>query len=301
MGLLSIRDLSQDDIKALLGLTRHVKDKPDEYRGALEGKNLAMIFEKPSTRTRVSFEVAMVELGGSPIVLNTSELQLGRGETVADTARVLGRYVDCIMARVYEHNTLEELSRNSGIPVINGLSNFEHPCQIIGDLFTIKEFKNNLKGIDLAYIGAGNNVCNSLLLGCALTGVNITVASPPGYEPSSGFVNDALKTAVESKVVLTDNPESAVKGSDVVYTDVWVSMGEDDEREERMKAFEGYQINKDLMALAGDAVFMHCLPAHRGVEVTDDVIDSKQSVVWQQAENRLHAQKAILLKQFGLE
>ncbi|MFH1403002.1 MAG: ornithine carbamoyltransferase [Candidatus Altiarchaeota archaeon] len=302
MSLISIRDLSRDDVSGILDLAAEVKKNPGEYSDRLSGRKLAMIFEKPSTRTRVSFEVAMIELGGTPIVLNAGDMQLGRGETIADTARVMTGYVDCVMARVFKHSTLEELRKYSKIPVINGLSEKEHPCQVIGDLLTIRELKGDLKGLNLAFVGDGNNVCNSLILGCSLTDVNITVATPPEYKPAKGFVNDALKTAVDSKVIVLDNPESAVKGADVVYTDVWVSMGDESQEGDRLTAFEGFQVNRKLMSHAKEnAIFMHCLPAHRGVEVTDDVIDSRQSVVWRQAENRVHAQKAILLKQFGLE
>ncbi len=302
MSLVSLRDLSQDDISNLINHVGSIKDNPTGFSNNLSGKKIAMIFEKPSTRTRIASEVAVVELGGNSIVLNYNDMQLGRGETVADTARVLGGYVDCIMARVHEHRTLEDLRKYSQVPVINTLSDQEHPCQIIGDLYTMMELKGRLKGLKLAYIGDGNNVCNSLLLGCALVGVNIMIASPPSHQPPSGFVNDAITIAQDSKVVLEEDPVHAVDKADIVYTDVWVSMGEEDNEADKIKAFDGYQVNPDLFSKAkNDALFMHCLPAHRGVEVTDEVIDSKSSVVWQQAENRLHAHKAILLKQFELE
>ena len=299
MSLLSMLDLGPEDVEKMLGSCGKVKGSPNKFRNSLADRSLAMIFEKPSTRTRVSFEVAMVELGGHAVVLNAGELQLGRGETVADTARILGSYVDCIMARVRRHETLEELDKHAGVPVINGLSDREHPCQVLGDLFTMMEVKGRLEGLKLAYVGDGNNVCNSLLLGCALCGVDITVASPMEYRPKKFFIEKASKIAGgESTVSVLENPSEAVSDADIVYTDVWTSMGDEDEREHRKTMFRSYQVDSTLMKRAKkDAVFMHCLPAHRGEEVTDGVIDSKQSVVWQQAENRLHAQKAVLLRE----
>ena len=299
MGLLSMLDLAGKDVVGILDLADSVKASSERYRGFLSGKTLAMLFEKPSTRTRVSFEVAMVELGGNALVLDAQDMQLGRGESVADTARVLGGYVDGIMARVVRHETLDALARFAGVPVINGLSDREHPCQVLSDLFTIREVKNRLSGLNLAYVGDGNNVCNSLLIGCVLSGMNITVASPKKLRPDRFFVDKATEIAGEKSVVrVVDDPAEAVSGADVVYSDVWVSMGDEAEREERLHLLRGYQVNSRLMANAkGDAVFMHCLPAHRGEEVTDEVIDSERSVVWRQAENRLHVQKAVLLRE----
>ena len=292
-------DLGRDDVEGILELSARIKSTPGEYEGELSGKTLAMVFEKPSTRTRVSFEVAMVELGGSALVLNAADMQLGRGESVADTARTLGGYVDCIMARVSKHETLEDLKKHSGVPVINGLSDREHPCQILSDLLTIKEVKGRLDGINLAYVGDGNNVCNSLLIGCALAGVNITVASPNEFKPNRFFIDRARELAGTSRAVhVHENPVSVVTDADVVYADVWASMDGDSEVLDRKRTFTGYQVNSRLMKLARkDAIFMHCLPAHRGEEVTDEVIDSPQSVVWQQAGNRLHVEKAVLLRE----
>ncbi len=298
MNLLSILDLKPEQLKKLVAKTEKVKTDPEKYASELEGKTLALIFEKPSTRTRISFEVAMLELGGNAIVLNASEMQLGRGETIADSAKVLSRYVDAVMARVYSHETLKELASTSTIPIINGLSDLEHPCQIISDLFTIYEEKRKFEGLKLAYIGDGNNVCNSLMLGSAMVGLNITVATPKGYAPKPEIIAEAEKFAkkYKSQIVLTENPEEAVAGADIIYTDVWVSMGNEKEEKKRMKAFAKYQLNKPLVKKAKrNCMVMHCLPAHRGQEITDDVIDSPNSAVWDQAENRLHAQKAILL------
>jgi len=257
-----------------------------------------MIFQKPSTRTRVSFEVAMSDLGGRALYLRWDDLQLGRGETVADTARVLSRYVDGIMARVFSHKDLEELAKYADIPVINGLSDLTHPCQILADLLTILEKKAVLKGLKLAFVGDGNNVCNSLLIGCTKMGMNISVATPKKYRPKEEIIQWAMENAQESgsKVEILESPEEAVKDADVIYTDVFVSMGEEKVAKEKLQAFQGYQVNRELVKHAKkDYIFMHCLPAHRGQEVTDEVIDDPvHSVVWDQAENRLHAQKAVL-------
>jgi len=293
--LLSVSDLRANELESILNETKKIKASPKKYYKKLQNKTLAMIFEKPSTRTRVSFQVAMYELGGFSIVLNPEDMQLGRGETIADSARVLSRYVEGIMARVYSHNTLVELAENSTIPIINGLSDIEHPCQIISDLFTIKEKAGKLKRVNLAYIGDGNNVCNSLILGCAMTGVNLKVASPDGFKPNAEFIKKTEKLK-RSKIDVLVDPKIAVKDADFIYTDVWVSMGDEKETKERIKAFQEYQINSELLKVAKkNPKIMHCLPAHRGQEITDDVIDSKNSIVWDQAENRLHAQKAILL------
>lgn len=257
-----------------------------------------MIFQKSSTRTRVSFQVAIHQLGGHALYLDWRQLQLGRGETVADTARVLDRYVDGIVARVFAQSHLEEMARHARISVINALSDLYHPCQIICDLYTIWERKGNLEGLKLAYIGDGNNVCNSLLIGCSKVGMNISVACPDEFRPCDKAVNWALGNAGESgsKVEIVDDPHRAVEGTDIIYTDTFVSMGLDAEREKRLRIFlPKYQINSDLFKHATeDAVFMHCLPAHRGEEVTNQVIDGPSSIVWDQAENRLHTAKALL-------
>jgi len=264
----------------------------------LKGKSVAMIFQKPSTRTRASFETAVHQLGGHAMYLSWNEMQLGRGETIHDTAKVLDRYVDAIMARVFSHEDLEELAKHAQAPVINGLSDKHHPCQILADLLTLLQHKRKLKGLKLAYVGDGNNVCNSLLIGCAKTGVNITVATPAGYRPDPEAVRLAEEAASETGagVKVIEDPETAVNSADAVYTDTFVSMGLEKEKEERLRAFlPKYQVNEKLFSLAKpDAIFLHCLPAHRGEEVTDQVIDGPNSAVWDEAENRLHTSKALL-------
>jgi len=288
----------QGDILDILRTAEEMKKKRDLDDQPLKGKVLAMIFEKSSTRTRVSFEVGMIELGGFAVTLNTKDLQMGRGETVADTARVLSRYVDGIMYRAYEHEMVMELAKHATVPVINGLDNFEHPCQIMADLLTVKEHLGKLKGIKMAYVGDGNNVCNSLMLGCAMVGMDLSCGCPKGYEPDPGVLKKAKAIAKKNKCQLkvVESPKEAAKDADVVYTDVWVSMGQEEEQKLREKIFKPYQVNADLMSVAHKkAIVMHCLPAHRGMEITDEVIDSKASVVLDQAENRLHAQKAIMV------
>lgn len=263
----------------------------------LKGKTLAMIFEKPSTRTRVSFEVGMWQLGGYALYLSSGDLQLGRGETIVDTARTLSRYVNGIMARVFFHQTILDLIQHSKVPVINGLSDFSHPCQGLADLFTVYEKKGRLEGLKLAYVGDGNNVAHSLIDGCSNVGMNIVLACPKGYEPDSKVVAQGKKEARKngSEVRVTDNPKEAVKGADIIYTDVWASMGKEKEHAERVKILKPYQVNSKLVKGAKeDYIFMHCLPAHRGEEVTDEVADSKNSVIFDQAENRLHTQKALM-------
>lgn len=294
----------EKDLMALLELSQSLKNRrmAAEVFEPLKGKSLAMIFEKPSTRTRVSFEVAMTDLGGHALNLSPSDLQLGRGETIADTARVLSRYVHGIMYRAFKHSDMLELARHATIPVISGLDDLEHPCQILADLLTIKEKKSLFKGLKLAYVGDGNNVCNSLLLGCAMLGMSMSVGCPEGYEPDKDILATAISRGREqgAKVEVIEDPFAAVKGADVIYTDVWVSMGAEKEKRRRMKAFRDYQVNADLVAAAKeDCIVMHCLPAHRGTEITDDVIDGPHSVVLDQAENRLHAQKAILITFLG--
>ncbi len=264
----------------------------------LQGRSIAMIFEKPSTRTRVSFEVAAWQLGATALYLNWRDLQLGRGETIADTARVLSRYVDGIVARVKEHDKIVELAKYADVPVINALSDLSHPCQALGDYMTILELKGKLKGLTLAFVGDGNdNVLHSLLIAGAKLGVNIRVASPPQLRPDPQILEKARKEAeyTGAAIEIMEDPVEAVRGADVIYTDVWVSMGQEDIREEKIRLLKPYQVNEKLLSYASDRVlFMHCLPAHRGEEVTDEVMDGPHSVVWDQAENRLHIQKAIL-------
>jgi len=298
--LLSVLDLSPEELKKVLELTKVFKDEAKlkkKIRDDLKGKTLALLFEKPSTRTRVSFEVAMYLLGGNSIYLSANELQLSRGETVADTAKVLSRYVDAIAARVFSHSSLIELAENSSIPVINALSDLEHPCQAISDMFTIQEIKGETKGLKITYVGDGNNVANSLMLAGSMLGMEVVICTPVGYEPNRELLRKALEIANKQggKLLLLHDPSEAVKGADVVYTDVWVSMGFEKEKEERKRTFSTYQVNTSLLKKAKeDVIFMHCLPAHRNEEVTDEVIDGPHSVVFQQAENRLYVQEAIL-------
>ncbi len=304
--LISISDLSSDELEEIIELAEKLKS--ERYKGVvtdyLKNKSLAMIFELPSTRTRVSFEVAMTDLGGHALYLNWNDLQLGRGEPIKDTARVLSRYVHAVTMRVREHSTIVEFAEHSSVPVINALSNVEHPCQIVADLLTIKEYKGSLKDVKVVWVGDGNNVCNSLILAAALAGMELVVSTPRGYEPKREIVEKAKEIAKETgaKITFEANPNSAVKDADVIYTDVWASMGQEDERDERLKAFSAYQVNEELVNRAkDDVIVMHCLPAHRGEEITDAVIEGTNSVIFDQAENRLHAQKAILLKLIGDE
>jgi ornithine carbamoyltransferase len=297
---LSINDLSQDDAQFLLAeadrLKSELKSNAACQREYLKGKTLAMIFEKPSLRTRVSFDVGMAQLGGHPLYLSPSEIGLGKRESVADVARVLSRMCDGIMARVFSHVALEELAEYSAVPVINALSDAEHPCQALADLQTLQEYKG-LENRTVAYIGDGNNVCNSLMLLCAKVGVKFIAATPEGYEPEKSYVEAARR---EGEVLLTHDPKAAVRDADAVYTDVWTSMGQEDESAKRLQIFPPYQINAELMSAAkSDAIVLHCLPAHRGEEITDEVLESPQSKVFEQAENRLHAQKAVLLWLMG--
>lgn len=296
---LSITDLGLD-INTILELAVKLKTPEGfkKFQSSLTNKSMAMIFEKSSTRTRVSFEVAMTQLGGHSLFLNSKDLQLSRGETVADTARVISRFVDIIMYRAFDHKIMIELAKNSTVPVINALDDIEHPCQIIADFLTIMEYKGRLKGLNLVYLGDGNNVCNSLLLGSSMCGVNMKAVCPEGFLPTKEILDQARQFAEKMgcNITATQEPDSAVKDADVIYTDTWVSMGDETEVEERRTRFKPYQVNSQLVAKAkSDYIFMHCLPAHRGEEVTDDVMDSENSVVFDQAENRLHAQKAIIL------
>jgi len=297
---LSISDLSADDIHSLI--SGAVKHKGRGWLNLLDRKILAILFEKPSSRTRVSFEVAMRQLGGETIYLSQNEVGLGKRESVPDVARVLGRYVDAIAARTFSHQTMELLANYSGVPVINALSDLEHPCQALADLLTIYEKKGELSGLTLAFIGDGNNVANSLLLASSLTGINFRIASPAGYAVQDSILNLAQEYAATSgaKILCTEDPQLAVDGADIVYTDVWTSMGQEIEAEERRRVFSNYRVDSELLSLAKrDATFMHPLPAHRGEEVTEDIMDSPQSVVFDQAENRLHAQKALLIQMLG--
>jgi ornithine carbamoyltransferase len=301
--LLSLREYSRAEIEEIFEVARKVKARPGDYADALKHKSLAMIFQKPSTRTRVSFEVGMFQLGGAALFLGSDSIQIQRGETIADTARVLSRYVDGIMARVFAHQDVVDLARYGTVPVINGLSDQLHPCQALADFFTLLERRGKLDGAKLAYVGDGNNVCHALMLGAVKLGVAMSVASPAGYQPNplilKSAIRDAQKEGTPPPVVTTD-PMEAVKGADVVYTDVWTSMGQETEAAARVKAFHGFMITPPMMAAARkDAVFMHCLPAHRGEEVAAEVVDGPQSVIFDEAENRLHVQKALLMLLLG--
>jgi len=293
-------DVSIDELKTLLdtAVDLKAKTKAGIFEPLLAGKSLGMIFSKSSTRTRVSFEVGMYQLGGQPLFLSSDDIQLGRGETIADTAKVLSRMLDGIMIRTFNHQDIVDLARYGSIPIINGLSDDQHPTQALADLLTILEHKGALRGLKLAYVGDGNNVANSLLQACAKAGMDISVASPQGYTCPEFFVKQAQKDAdvTGSKIRMTADPFEAACGADVIYTDTWTSMGQEDEKQKRAEIFASYQVNADLMSIAKkDAIFMHCLPAYRGYEVTAGVIDSPFSVVFDEAENRLHAHKAILV------
>ncbi|MBU6996200.1 MAG: ornithine carbamoyltransferase [Theionarchaea archaeon] len=296
---LSMADISREMLNEAFERIRTIKRDLGEGKSitTLHGDVVGLLFEKPSTRTRTSFEVATLRLGGQAVYLPSSELQLSRGEPIKDTARILGSYLDAIVARVYAHSTVVELASRSGIPVINGLSDREHPTQVVCDLFTVLEAKGTLEGLKLAFIGDGNNVCNSLLLGTAIAGMDMSVACPAGYHPEPSNLEKARKIAEKSmsQLKVVEKPAEAARDADILYTDVWVSMGEDKEKEKRLKDFKGYQINADLLKVAArDAVVMHCLPAHRGLEITDDVIEGNQSIVWAQGENKLYGAAGIL-------
>jgi ornithine carbamoyltransferase len=294
---LSIRDLSGKELRELIELAIHIKSSPDSYAYALKGLSMAMIFEKPSLRTRVTFDIGIHQLGGHALYLSPAEISLGKRETVHDVAKNLERMVDAIMIRTFAHSTLEELALHASIPVINGLSDFSHPCQAVADLMTILELKGKIAGVKLAYLGDGNNVARSLMFAGALLGAQVFICTPQGYELDRGSVAWAEAAAKESggKCVVTNDREAAAEGADAIYTDVWASMGQEAEAEARAITFRPYQVTSELFRRANkDAIFLHCLPAHRGDEVTAQVIDSPRSKVFQQAENRLHAQKAIL-------
>jgi len=288
-----------EDIKTVLDLADELKElqqQGEEHR-LLPGRTLGMIFQKPSTRTRVSFEVGISQLGGHALYLRADDLQLGRGETIRDTATVLSRYVDAIMIRTFSQDDVEDLAASASIPVINGLTDIAHPCQALADLMTIRERLGRLSGVKLAYLGDGNNVCASLMLGASKFGMRFIAATPSGYEPEETVVKSARRSAVQSggTVELTNDARDAARGADVLYTDVWTSMGQEEERERRLSDLSGFGIDSDVLGLAGDdAIVLHCLPAHYGEEITEDVLYGPQSAVWDEAENRLHAQKALL-------
>jgi ornithine carbamoyltransferase len=305
--VLSICDLSSKQILDILDLAEILKNQVNfqDSKKQLRGRILGMIFQKPSTRTRISFETAILQLGGNAINLSFNDLQLSRGESIEDTARTLSLYLDCLVARVHSHNDLEKLSQYSTIPVINGLSDLFHPCQILADLLTIFEYKKKLGGITLAFIGDGNNICNDLLLGCSKLGININISTPPDFEPLDWIINTAIVESKknDSSVLITNDPFEAVRDADVVTTDTFISIGTEHEKEKRDAMFlPKYQINDEVVKHAKqDYIFMHCLPAKRGKEVTSEIIDGNHSVVWTQAENRLYVQKALLIKLLNQE
>lgn len=297
--LISLHDLTCDEVKNILTLSQKLKKQLKEgiEHKLLKGKTLGMIFTKSSTRTRVSFEVGMYQLGGYPLFLSSADIQIGRGESIYDTAKVLSRYLDGIMIRTFKQSDVEDLANYGSIPIINGLTDLMHPCQILADLLTIYEHKGKLEGLKLAYVGDGNNIAHSLLHGCAKVGMDISVASPKGYECDQTMIAQAKETAKEtgSNIVLTEDPEEAAKNADVIYTDTWVSMGQESEKKERINLFMPYQVNTNLFKKANeDAIFLHCLPAYRGLEVTEEVIDGPQSAIFDEAENRMHVQKAVM-------
>lgn len=294
-----VANWSSGDLERVLDLADELKDlhQRREEHHLLPGRTLGMIFQKPSTRTRVSFEVGIAQLGGTGLYLSAAELQLGRGETLKDTATVLSRYLDAIMIRTFAQDDVEELARHSSIPVINGLTDSAHPCQALADVMTVRERFGRLDGVTITYLGDGNNVCASLMVAAAKLGMRFRAATPKGYEPSSAAVEAAREAAAESgaTVELLEDPREAASGADVLYTDVWTSMGQDDERDRRLRDLAGYGIDNELVGLADESVIvLHCLPAHYGEEITEDVLYGRHSAVWDQAENRLHAQKALM-------
>ncbi|RUM43015.1 MAG: ornithine carbamoyltransferase [Desulfurobacterium sp.] len=298
---ISMLDADMLFIENIIHLSAFLKEKQKrgEIYRPLEGFTAALIFEKPSTRTRVSFEVGVYQLGGHGVYMDTQGSQLGRGEPIKDTARVLSRYVDLIVIRTFGQERVEELAKYSDVPVINALTDEEHPCQVLADLFTIWEYKRTLKGLKVAFVGDGNNMCNSWLIAAAFTGMKFYAATPRGFEPLERYVEKAKEIASETgaEIVVTNDPIEAVREADVIYTDVWASMGQEREAEERREVFMPYQVNGELVKHAKpDFLFMHCLPAHRGEEVTEEVLEGERSIVWDQAENRLHTQKALILK-----
>ena len=297
--LLKMLDLSTEDITEILNLADQLKYEQKhgiEHR-YLAGKTLGMIFEKASTRTRVSFEVGMYQLGGLPIFLSASDLQIGRGEPVEDTARVLSRYLDGIMIRTYKQSEVDALAQNGTIPIINGLTDFAHPCQVLADLMTIREHKGSLDGLKMCFIGDGNNMMNSLIVGCLKMKMEVAVACPNDYKPNPMVLDFAVQHPAFS---ITNDPKEAARGADVLITDVWASMGQEEEAQKRRKAFQGFQINDEVMSVAKpDAMVQHCLPAHRGEEITAEILEKHSTEIFDEAENRLHAQKAVLVKLLG--
>jgi ornithine carbamoyltransferase len=297
--LISIKDLTPGEIEDIFLLTDKLKKNKAKFSKMLAGKTLALIFQKPSNRTRVSFEVGMYQLGGNSVYLAPDEISLGVRESIEDVAKTLSRYVDGIVLRTFAHKDLIELAKFATVPVVNGLSDFSHPCQGLADVYTVREKLKNLKGKTLAYVGDGNNVCHSLLFACAKTGLNMNVGAPKGYEPDKSVLEEAQTMAKTKGAVINlfNSPTEAVKEADVIYTDVWASMGQEQEAGERKKIFKDFQLNLNLVKLAKpSALIMHCLPAHRGEEITDEVMDTPGSVIFDQAENRMHVQKAILIK-----
>ena len=296
---IKLSDYSSAEILALVDSADQLKKQKGKLRADLKGKSVALVFQKPSNRTRVSFEVGVYELGGHCLYLGSDEINLGKRESTYDVAKTLSRYVHCIVARVFYNKDIMELSQHADVPVINALCDLYHPCQALADIQTIREQLGNFKGLTLAYVGDGNNVFHSLMIACAKVGINVRFAGPKGYDPCPQIVLQAQAIAKKNKcmIELGRDPKEAVKGADVIYCDVWVSMGQETQTAKRIKEFKGYQVNQELVKLAHkNYIFMHCLPAHRGLEVTADIIDGKHSVIFDQAENRLHAQKAVLLK-----
>lgn len=299
--LLKLNDYSKQEIVEILELAEQLKYETRHGipHDRLRGKTLGMIFQKSSTRTRVSFEVGMYQLGGHALFLSSKDIQMGRGEPIKDTARVLSRYVDGIMIRTYSQKEVEELAYYSSVPVINGLTDDEHPCQVLADLLTIKEFKRKFEGLKVAFIGDGNNMANSLMVGCLKLGMDIAIATPKGFEPQAHIIDEVREIEKESKgkLYLVNSPKEAAAGADVVITDVWVSMGQEEEVKRRKEAFEGFQINRELMSLTNkDSLVLHCLPAHRGEEITEEILEEHEKEIFEEAENRLHVQKAVMVK-----
>ena len=297
--LISIADLAEGQLESILELALQLESTPHAHRAALSGKSIGLYFEKSSTRTRVSFEVGMAQLGGQPIFLSNRDLQIGRGETIADTARVLSRYVDLLMLRTFEHRAVVEMAEHATVPVINGLTDELHPCQALADLMTVHQEFGELRGRKVAYIGDGNNVAHSLMIACARAGVDFSIASPPGYEVADRYLDLARGLGADTGAGIETgaDPHAAVGGADAVYSDVWTSMGQEKEQEQRLADFDGYTVDDDLMSRAkGHAIYLHCLPCHRGEEVTASVVDGPRSRVFDQAENRMHTQKALMLR-----
>jgi ornithine carbamoyltransferase len=300
--LVSDTDLEVQDIEDIFRLTSELKSGKRSFSNALSGKTVALVFQKPSNRTRVSFEVGILQLGGHSIYLGPDDIKLGMREATKDVARTLSRYVDAIVARTFAHSDVVELASSASVPVINGLSDLLHPCQALSDVYTVLEKKGRLKGIRFGYIGDGNNVLHSLLYECSRLGIEIAIATPGGYEPDKKILDESYAMAKVSgaTIIVSNSPIQAARGCDVLYTDVWTSMGQEQEREKRLFAFRGFQINSEILSYANaECIVMHCLPAHRGEEITDEVIDGQHSVVFDQAENRMHVQKAILIKLLG--